>query len=168
MEKRYKQVTPHVAIRVAGSFLNTNRINIVEEHNNIQQKEGSVFFGKAGKTFDANRFNLLKIAIKDSCPVLFILIQRVNNEIESYSTILKNIYRREFNPNLNLIPKYYRDTSSDITTWFEIGYLEQMGKEVLSEFSLFANGRPLLETICLCRTSLMLVKSEKIQSDKNE
>jgi hypothetical protein len=158
MKYTTQQPTPHVAIRLSSLLENFSNVDVIEEHNIIQKNYASVFFGKAGRPFQIDKFNLVKTAIRSSKPVLFILIQRTKNELNSYYAPLYNIYDREFSPDLNLIPKYYRESSLEINTWFQIGRLEEMSNKMLKKFKLFSNDALLTETLLVCRTALMLVK----------
>ena len=150
--------TPHVVIRLGSLSMGGVSINVIEEHNTILKSAGTVFFGKAGRTFHNAKFDLLKAAIKDSKQILFIILTKQSkNELRAYSAILYDIYGSEYAPNLNFIPKYYHDSITNINTWFQIGHLEQMSNSRLNKFTLISNGKPLIQTVVVCRTALMLV-----------
>lgn len=158
MKNKSKKVTPHVAIRLGSQYKNFTSEDIIEFHNIIQKNNGDVFFGKNGRTFDLKKINFLMEAIKNKSSVYFILVQRKKTEVNAYYAPLFNIYGRGYIPNINLVPQYYRNSVSDINTWFQIGCLKEMSNKELQKFKLITNERPLIQTILTCRTALMLVK----------
>lgn len=158
MKNIFKNVIPHVAIRLGTLDKKFTSEDIIEKHNNIQKKHGSVYFGKTGRKFDVIKFNFIIEAIKKNSSITFILVQRNKTEVIAYSAPLFNIYNIGHTPEINLVPQYYLNSVSDINTWFQIGYLKKMSNETLKKFKLITNDRPLIQTILSCRTALMLVK----------
>jgi hypothetical protein len=117
-----------------------------------------VLFGKVGRKLASEKLGLVKKAINTSQRVLMIMIRKTNRGFKAFAAAFYDIHVEGYKPNLKLVPEYYRDAAPDIAMWLEIGQLTNMTTTRLSRFKLMSNERPLIETLSICGTSLMLIK----------
>ena len=108
--------------------------NVVEEHNKIFERYGRVLFGRF-EVLCIRWQNAMHNFVYASCPRFggkFMLILRKGKRYEGYST---RVFKFDhFCNDSKLVPYYYRDLSSNIFTWFEIGGLQPMDPEEIIKY----------------------------------
>ncbi len=151
----------HVLLRVGTYHDKSLKINLMEEHNKLSSKNGTVFLGKAGRGLQHERRNQLTDSIKRYGKSHLFVVHKTLDHFNVLETSLNKILPSNKTPKPNLFPAYYHDIANEITVWFEIGILKACNESRLNKLVLLSNGRPALETLRSCRTSLMLLKDKE-------
>ena len=108
--------------------------DVIREHNRIFEKQGRVLFGRF-EVLSPHWQNMMHNFLDTSCPRLggkFMITLRKGKTYEGFSTRVFKFEHSCDDP--GLVPGYYRDLSSNMFTWFEIGRLKPMDPKELINY----------------------------------
>ena len=107
---------------------------VIGEHNKIFEKNGRVLFGRF-EVLCHRWQNAMHSFLHTSCPRLGGKLMIILRKGETYEGFTTRVFKFEhFCDEPELVPGYYRDLSSDMFTWFEIGRLIPMDPKELINY----------------------------------
>ena len=114
-----------IAIRFSDVIAPKN--GTIYEHQTIINKNGYVWFGKLGNRKISEKI-IKEIFTKRPIKILLIHTQSTKHYLALVDSI---VYKC---PELNLVPYYYRNNSSDFRNWFKIKQFIEIEEEELQKF----------------------------------
>lgn len=110
----------------------------INEHIEILQKEGTVWWSKFGKGISKERIKKIKSQLDNGIETIILLIAKddFGNRIIHIGTLSDIITYEEpdIPPETTLIPEYYRDEPSN--TWFKFSDIQEVDGSILDEYRL--------------------------------
>lgn len=147
----------HVVLRIpANVALGSQRLNVVEAHNDVANRTGGVVVGKWGAVPKTAIKTVAAELRRGGKPNLFLVTKQ-----EREFRVVKAALHWAGTPDLPKeydarIPDYYRDLPDKPAAWFVVeGPFRPAG---LVGLRLASNGRDLLSVISECRTTAMVVE----------
>ncbi|SVC44581.1 uncharacterized protein METZ01_LOCUS297435 [marine metagenome] len=109
--------------------------DVIGEHNRIFEKHGRVLFGRF-EVLSPRWQNAMHSFLHTSCPRLGGKLMIILRKGETYEGFTTRVFKFEhFCDEPELVPGYYRDLSSDMFTWFQIGELTPMHSNELAKYT---------------------------------
>ena len=163
MKKAAKTNGMHIAMRI-GSYQDRELgKDVIEAHNDVLKRQGTVYFGKAGRGLSADKLQRVRNSMFDGASCNLVVIRRLKSGYQCFLAPIVSLPSSSFRPELRFVPSYYHDLVKEIELWIEVAAFTLSNANLLESLALASNSRPLLETLGSCRTSLMLVTEETVQ-----
>src|SRR5262245_48123666 len=93
--------------------------DVINGHNAVVNRHGTVWFGKSGRPVGKHSIELLNSSIEQNKLPQLILVRRTGNEYEYFGARIHAVHTGIFRPPFEQIPEYYRGTIHDISMWIE-------------------------------------------------
>lgn len=120
-------------------------------HKSVIEKEGFVWYGNFGHKVSEK---IIQEQLKNSDPK-FILIKSNSND---YYWAHFTAYLSNTPPPQKYIPKYYRNKSDIIKTWFKIIELEKIDQNEIDKCVVISSGDSLIDSCNKCMTSYFKIE----------
>jgi len=158
-----KQKKPiHLLIRFSDRLLE-NR-GTIEEHQNVIEKEGAVWFGKMGQPVSYNVIEKLNQQVEKNIKTYIYLVKGNRRTPSAFLSELI-IASREFPQNeKELIPAYYQELEiiQFIKVWVKIRCLHEIGSGDLNKMRVASSVYPLTETLIKSSTGHFIIKEDTL------
>lgn len=146
----------HLLVRlpVASSSIET----VVNEHNRVSVKGGTVWFAIRGRAPSSARCDTLQRQESDGKATYFYLVQRVEQEYRTYRARLFRATTAR--PQTDEYPAYYRNSSiaEEAALWVNLGHLDISGPKILESLHVESTGTVVAKALKGSMVSVMLVK----------
>jgi hypothetical protein len=146
----------HLVVRFSDTMFSVG--DVVELHNAIVQKQGSVWFGKLGQTLSQNRVDLLNKQTEKKIPTFLYLVKGNRRKSTAYRTLLLHVQREKPQDKI-LIPKYYieKDMIQYMKAWIKIGKIMPVEMTEMENLKAINSVLPIAETLRLSSAGYFLV-----------
>ncbi len=142
-----KQERPlHLIVRFADSLFDVG--DVVARHNEIVEKEGSVWFGKMGQTISQIRIDKLNQQIAQDIPTYLYLVKGNRKKSTPYQAPLLSI-SRELPTDQALIPPYYteKDILQFMKVFMKVGKITKIEMKDLNKLQAISSINPMSDTL---------------------
>ncbi len=129
-ENREVKVLKTIALRFSDNY--APKEGMIFHHQKVIDENGYVWFGKFGNRISKD---IINEQLSNNDPQ-FLLIK--SGGIDRYWVHFDKF--QEEQPEIMLIPEYYRNTSSEIKSWFRVKKFETADKNVLSQCRVLSSG----------------------------
>ncbi len=153
----------HVALKLGSPGAHLSDEDVVEAHNAVTRRRGSVYLGKRGRPLKGKGHELLDISIRQRNASYLFLVRRSERALSVFKAPLTRLLPLGERPPLDNVPGYYNDPDAlfEIHTWFRVGILESVEPAELDKLTLLSNGNPLRRALETSRTTMMLATEAK-------
>ena len=156
-----KQERPlQLIVRFADSLFDVG--DVVARHNEIVEKEGSVWFGKMGQTISQIRIDKLTQQIDQNIPTYLYLVKGNRKKSTPYQAPLLSICR-EMPADQALIPPYYteKDILQFMKVFIKIGKITKIEMKDLCKLQAISSVNPMSDTLARSSSGYFLVHEKK-------
>jgi len=157
MSKKYEGLV-HLVLRISMmAQIGRRRFNVVDAHNEMVEKQGSVTIAKWGQSGTLARADRLQKQVKNGSETLLILVAKRGGQFHGFQAPLSGVHIGKPTAQIKAIsPPYYEQLGEASSLWCTVS--RSFVPADLQNLHLASNGRPLLDVLGECRTSSMLVK----------
>lgn len=128
------------------------KLDVIQEHNDIFDRDGQVTLAKFGRNPAASKVERLRLQIERGQRTNLFLVCRDKKEFQGFSCTIATLSTTEATAEC---PEYYNDVELDPGLWITLD--SAIKPASLKGLRLVLNQKPLLDVLAECRTSMMLV-----------
>lgn len=146
----------HLVIRFSDTMFAVG--DVVELHNTVVKKQGTVWFGKLGQTLSPRRIDLINNQVKKKIPTFLYLIKGNRKKSTAYRASLISIQKEKPQED-TLIPHYYteKDMIQYMRVWIRIKKIMPIELSVMENLKAVNSVFPIIETLRLSSSGYFLV-----------
>jgi hypothetical protein len=151
----------HLLLRFSDSLLKDK--DTIEEHNNIVQRYGSVWFGKMGSPVSQANIDILNQQVEDGIPTHIYLVKGNRRKSTAFRSMM--IYASKAYPKGEeyLLPQYYLDMALTkyMRFFVKLAEIKPLDFEDLAKIHVASSVLPLRETLIKSSTGHFFIVENK-------